>query len=365
MRVNLLYGGYYQFYPAGIALGGLGYFSIVGGTAPFTAVITVGALPPGLSIDNVTGYVVGAPTTFGRYVFTIQVTDSALNVVSQEYMWWIVRNPNRITGFHFTPGFGSGVFLTIGTPVSSALVLEGTAPGPFSVDTYPNDAGGFSADNPASLLASPGGYYSHVTGFGGPYFAQMAGVPVHEGLPPGVFMSNAGVFSGTPSDIVPGNLPYLLRFVVTSPQGDFATFVEYNWPLGAPPLGIGCGGPPPGYIGVPYLHGFPASWGVPPYAFSIVAGALPFGLALDPGTGIASGIPTAFGTYNFTVQVVDSMFSSATVDCSITVLPAVSNLSVIFRGVRRVKAPRSDEMTDAPVPDPSDWPWEIRAKMVP
>ena len=46
--------------------------------------------------------------------------------------------------------------------------------------------------------------------------------------------------------------------------------------------------------------------GVPPYAWSITAGALPGGLTLNPGTGAITGTPTTPGTFNFTVKVTDS-----------------------------------------------------------
>ena len=43
-----------------------------------------------------------------------------------------------------------------------------------------------------------------------------------------------------------------------------------------------------------------------PYTFNIISGTLPPNLALDNATGVISGIPTAFGTFRFTVQARDS-----------------------------------------------------------
>lgn len=45
----------------------------------------------------------------------------------------------------------------------------------------------------------------------------------------------------------------------------------------------------------------------PPYAFSISAGALPDGLALDPSAGTLSGTPTKQGMFNFSLRVEDSL----------------------------------------------------------
>ena len=49
-----------------------------GGTPPYTWLITGGALPPGLTLNNAGGsyFISGLPTTIGMYPFTIQATDS-------------------------------------------------------------------------------------------------------------------------------------------------------------------------------------------------------------------------------------------------------------------------------------------------
>jgi hypothetical protein len=46
------------------------------GTAPCTFAVTVGDLPPGLSLDPETGIVSGTPTTTGAYEFTVTATDA-------------------------------------------------------------------------------------------------------------------------------------------------------------------------------------------------------------------------------------------------------------------------------------------------
>jgi hypothetical protein len=84
-------------------------------------------------------------------------------------------------------------------------------------------------------------------------------------------------------------------------------------------LSVSCNNPPGGYVGIFYTHTFLALAGVSPYTFSISAGSLPTGVTLDDSTGIASGTPTTADTYDFTVEVTDSMSDTATVDCSITI----------------------------------------------
>ena len=48
----------------------------VGGTPPYTFTVTAGNLPPGLTLNSITGLLSGTPTTGGRYTFTITATDA-------------------------------------------------------------------------------------------------------------------------------------------------------------------------------------------------------------------------------------------------------------------------------------------------
>ena len=90
----------------------------------------------------------------------------------------------------------------------------------------------------------------------------------------------------------------------------------------APPPSSGCPGGPVNiqadiegpedpFEGDAYNLCIPASGGVAPYAWSIISGTLPAGLALDPATGCITGIPAvcSAGTYPVTVQVTDSCTS--------------------------------------------------------
>ncbi len=62
-----------------------------------------------------------------------------------------------------------------------------------------------------------------------------------------------------------------------------------------------------GTIGTPYSQAFPPDYGgTAPYTWSVIAGALPDGLELDPSTGELSGIPTTRGLSDFVVGIVDS-----------------------------------------------------------
>ena len=66
------------------------------------------------------------------------------------------------------------------------------------------------------------------------------------------------------------------------------------------------GNPLVGTVGVAYSTTFVASGGTAPLTWSLIGGALPTGLSFNATTGVVSGTPTATGSYNFTLQILDS-----------------------------------------------------------
>ena len=94
------------------------------------------------------------------------------------------------------------------------------------------------------------------------------------------------------------------KVVVTlGPNSTF--FNDFGMAASIPALSLSC----PAAIGTPgssYGSSLQASGGLSPYTFSISAGTLPSGLALDPVTGVISGVPGTGGSYTFTGKVTDS-----------------------------------------------------------
>jgi hypothetical protein len=79
---------------------------------------------------------------------------------------------------------------------------------------------------------------------------------------------------------------------------------------------------PQGVINIAYAQALEAESGVLPYVWSISSGSLPTGLTLNSNSGVISGTPTAAGSSNFVVEVMDSntpIPSSATASLSITI----------------------------------------------
>ena len=80
-------------------------------------------------------------------------------------------------------------------------------------------------------------------------------------------------------------------------------------------------GPPPGgTVGTVYNFAF-TSTGSPAPTFSVSAGSLPPGLALD-ASGVISGTPTSSGTFTGTIAATNGIAPDATQDFSIVIAPA-------------------------------------------
>ena len=82
---------------------------------------------------------------------------------------------------------------------------------------------------------------------------------------------------------------------------------------------------PDGITTVAYSQTIAVTGGVAPYTFSISAGTLPAGLAVNSATGAITGTPTTIGSNSFTVKVVDSQGTPATATQAFSV-PVVGKL---------------------------------------
>ena len=144
-----------------------------------------------------------------------------------------------------------------------------------------------------------------------PYFWSLVSGKKNK-LPPGLTLSADGTLTGIPTKAKTTTL----GVQVTDAAGtslartlsiQIVKGVKFKAKLGK------------GKVGTPYSATLKATGGIAPLTFSLIGGALPPGLTLDPATGQISGTPAAAGTFNFQARVASNGGSSDQKDMRIKV----------------------------------------------
>lgn len=122
-------------------------------------------------------------------------------------------------------------------------------------------------------------------------------------LPAGLGLSAGGVIAGSPTT------SGVSLFTIDAVDS-LGCEVSRNYAIVVAPVGCAVitftpASLPSALIGVPFTQAFVASGGIPPYSFSVAAGAAPPGLLLS-GPGLLSGTPTVLGNFSFTVTATDA-----------------------------------------------------------
>ncbi|MCC6573977.1 MAG: putative Ig domain-containing protein [Planctomycetes bacterium] len=325
-----------------------------GSSAGYTWTITAGGLPGGLSLADGTpeATLEGTPSDTGTFDFTLMVTDSEFHTASKGFTLVVQGTPalaittvslpdgdqgtaydEDITasggtgvGYTWTVSAGAlpgGLSLANGTP---SATLSGTpnAPGTFSFTLQVTDSGSNTDTQAYTVdIASSGVltittttladgtrdvvYSVNVTATGGSGAGYTWLVTVGS-LPTGLTLAGTGTptttISGTPT--VTGSYSFTVEVTDSLSNTDTqALTIDINDPV----LTITTTTLAGGTQDVAYSENITAVDGTGTgYTWSVTAGSLPGGLTLTDGTPSATldGTPTAFGTFNFTVQVTDS-----------------------------------------------------------
>lgn len=239
---------------------------VTGGTPPFAWSVASGTLPGGLGLNSTTGAVTGTPSGQGDFPVTFKVSD-AQGRSSQK-----------------------PITITVGPP---ALTIT-------------------SGAIPAAQNGSVFSYQLAAAGGKPPYrWAVTAGA-----LPAGLSLAaTTGIISGTPS--AAGNF----NFTVDVTDADSRTSRKGLAITVTPAaLSISAVNSFDALKGTAFNYLPTATGGTPPYLWSISAGAVPGGLALNAGTGALSGTPSATGTFSFALSVRDQANATATASIQIRVI---------------------------------------------
>ncbi len=236
---------------------------------------TATGLAAGLSIDPASGSITGTPKTAGSFSAVVSVTDAVGAVASATYA----------------------------QSISAALAI--------ATKSLPTGQSGVSY--PATTMQSSGG---------APAYTWTA-----TGLPDGVKMSPSGSLSGTP--VSGGSFAVVVRVA-----DGFSAMASAGYTLVVnKPLAVGTTALPAGQVGAAYpATTLSPSGGTAPYTWS--ATGLPAGLVLDPASALVSGTPTAAGTADVAVTVVDATgaTSSAKYSLVVTAAPTITGPPTVPNG---------------------------------
>jgi outer membrane autotransporter protein len=334
-----------------------------GGGAPYTFLLTAGALPAGFTLSSA-GVVSGVNCAAGNgsFPFSARITSTTGTIAdftgSAQFSVQMTAGPGTACSLTLAALPTTG---TVGTSYSgTATITGGTGPytwavtggslptglslntGTGAVTGTPTVAGTYSFTisgtdsigaagltnytvtiapvitvSPTSLASGLQSlpYSQTVTATGGtaPYgFTVSAGT-----LPTGLSLSPTGVLSGTPT--VAGSYNFTVR---ATDAGGFTGIRAYTVSVSAAPtIVVSPASLPGGLQNQAYAsQTLTASGGTAPYTFAVTGGALPAGLSLASG-GALAGTPTASGTFNFTVTATDTVGYTASRVYSLVVTP--------------------------------------------
>jgi hypothetical protein len=307
-------------------------FAGTGGIPPYTFV-EFGALPPGITITSA-GLLSGTPAKTGSYPFVVFIDDTTGASASKKYSLNIalpgllITTPSPLpagqinvpytTQLAAAGGVGSP-YTWSATGLPSGLTIANNsgliagiprASGTFTVAVTIGDSTGATVtQNYTLVMASANLVFSGATVANGSVgisytsvVSVMGGVGPYAytatGLPPGLTLSSTGTLSGTPTTAG----AYTIAVTATDTSG--ATVSGSYKVTVAPQLTVTPSSIPNATLGTAISAvQLTAAGGTPPYQWQ--SATVPPGLSLALN-GTLSGTPSAGGTFQFTVYVVDS-----------------------------------------------------------
>lgn len=235
-------------------------FRMLGGSASYTATLTGGTLPLGLTLGGGCPSAIsicGTPTEGGSFSPQFTFDDGA-------------GNTSTVTTYLYIANAGS---------TAQPLAINNSDLGSATLNAFWQYQ--LSACCRASLNWT---------------------VEAGSSLPAGLSLASGGLLSGTPT--VAGQYAFVVRAADGSIPADYTT---RQLTLNVTPVFVSTNASLPyGNVTVPYSQQLQASGGTGQYSWTLASGNfLPPGLSLTTG-GLLAGTPTGPGQFNFTVDIVDS-----------------------------------------------------------
>ncbi len=246
---------------------GMPYTATLGATGGgnLTWTVSAGSLPAGMALGP-NGVLSGTPTGAGRYSFTVRVSGGGRSASKQLDLVVVDK---------LSASAPPDQTWEVGRPLQMSIDARGGKPG-YSwklTGTLPERTG-FIGDQ------------------GNGSTSYLRGVPAQDGTFPIVL---------TVTDADGASAQVTLTLTI-APKLQISTFSVGR-----------------AQAGRRYRLAFTSRGGVGDATWAIAAGSLPYGLGLNPDTGVVSGKPRAFGRFRFTVVVTDSLEARAAMTYSLKV----------------------------------------------
>jgi hypothetical protein len=241
---------------------------------------------------------------------------------------WVLKQKMTASDGMANDNFGAAVAL------SGATVVVGAGVDDIGANSNQGSAYVFVSPACPAITLAPAGlpngalgaaYNQQITagggGVGNYQFAVSSGA-----LPPGLTLNYGnGQLSGTPTATGTYRFTITTTFVLSGCPGRreyTLTIVPSCTTITINPTGL-----PAGQGGTGYSQQLISGGGAAPYSFAVTAGALPNGISLS-ATGLLSGAPTAFGTFNFTVRAADANGCTGTRAYTLTINQPCATITV-------------------------------------